>query len=1047
MFSGAVNAQHAVRVYSKHESIQELNVSRPRIYVENTGTEMIRDFYYYYYFTVENSKVPTVERYHAPNCYVSLEDLGNGDYQVKYEYKNVNFNPGDILPDPQGNVIGLRYLDWSTWDKTNDYSFDNSSEFQQNGKIPVFLADGTQISGSSLPDPETPPQPPEIKHSNSQYAVFSTEYTDLRDRSTVKGGIAGSAVYTEVGCDAVVNGELLSGGDIFLRERAKINGDAAAQQEIKKQNNTVITGTERNFAEINFPQIVSHQVNPGTWDVVIGSNGSGSVNPGSYREIVIYANSSVTFKTGIYEVDRLVIEPDVKLIFESQKGKKTDIRVKSECRFGDRTKFQFIGDIIPLAVSIYSEQTSQFRIGTDAVIYGQITAPNASVVVNSRTTVYGMIMGKQVIIEPQSVVCKPAALSDFWHSEWAYAQSFDPLSFEYKAVVPNTIGELQFKPHIPQNAQVSINGNSYGNDSSVSVALTGSSTDITVEVKDPQNCGKTVYVINVQRSSSYQIFVNEKSPALSGQENGNSWQSAYKCLQKAIDKAEKEGKEIWVTEGTYYPVFRTNPSDPRSAAFLIKPGIEIIGGFNGDETEREPKGSPYLTVLSGDLNKNDGSAWPVSEDKLTDNAYHVVTMSGNSSIGEIKLERVTISGGAANGTGENSMGGGILNVNCAPTLMYTVISRNMAASYGAGIMDKGGVKKLEHCLIKNNISVKSGGAGLYATKGNIQIDASVFDGNAMHDTINQIGGGALYVGKEVRVNIVNSIFTRNEVRRDGGAIYNDSGRVFIENCTFASNTARNGQGIWNRKGSVTVINSILWNNAGKREISGDTASVNYTCITGGHADNNNIDQNPLFVNADSPEGSDGLYGTNDDGLQLMSNSPCISAGSESDVEFDIRLIPRPQRDVIDLGAYEYINYSSDGSHFGIINTDGKFVQKLGFEVLPFILYARDIPLFAKSKIARVLKVKVPKNEHTKKRTKGYLYARWQNEDGKYLEHSSSVKIHMDKVDEDNKNLYFQSNKKVLFVLDETFQNHENPHAYIIMVSSEGSLHLKIPHDQ
>ncbi|MDR0307972.1 MAG: hypothetical protein LBI42_14195 [Chitinispirillales bacterium] len=33
------NAQYAVRVYSKHESIQDSNVSRPRIYVENTGTE------------------------------------------------------------------------------------------------------------------------------------------------------------------------------------------------------------------------------------------------------------------------------------------------------------------------------------------------------------------------------------------------------------------------------------------------------------------------------------------------------------------------------------------------------------------------------------------------------------------------------------------------------------------------------------------------------------------------------------------------------------------------------------------------------------------------------------------------------------------------------------------------------------------------------------------------------------------------------------------------------------------------------------------------
>ncbi|MDR0305963.1 MAG: cadherin-like beta sandwich domain-containing protein [Chitinispirillales bacterium] len=1040
-----VNAQYAVRVYSKHESIQELNVSRPRIFVENTGTETIRDFYYYYYFTVENGKVPTVERYYAPNCYVNIEDLGNGDYRVKYDYRNVNFNPGDILPDVQGNVIGLRYLDWSSWDKSNDYSFDNSSEFRQNGKIPVFLADGTQIYGSSLPDPEIPPLPPEIKHSNSQYAVFSTEYTDLRDRSTVNGGIVGSAVYTEVGCDAVVNGELLSGGDIFLRERAKINGDAAAKQEIKKQNNTVITGTERSFAEINFPQIVSHQINPGTWDVVIGPNGSGTVNPGSYREIVVYANSSVTFKTGIYEVDRLIVEPDVKLVFESQIGNKTDIRIKSEGRFGDRTKFQFIGDTIPLAVSIYSEQSSQFRIGTDAVIYGQITAPNASVVVNSRTAVYGMIMGKQVIIEPQGVVCKPAALEDFWHSEWAYTPSFDPLSFEYKAVVSNNTGALRFVPYIPQGAQVFVNGNSYVNDSSVSIALSGSSTDITVEVKDPQNCGKTVYVINVQKSPDYRIFVNEKSPALAGQENGNSWQSAYKCLQKAIDASEREGKEIWVAEGTYYPVYQTNSDDPRSATFLIKPGIEIIGGFNGDETEREPKGSPYNTILSGDLAKNDGTAWPVSEDKLTDNAYHVVTMSGNGSVGELKLKRVTISGGAANGAGENSIGGGILNVNCAPTLMYTIISRNMATSSGAGIMDRGGIKRLENCLIKNNISIRSSGAGLYTTNGHFQIDASVFDGNILQDTMNQTGGGALYVGKEAKLNMVNSIFTRNKATKNGGAIYNDNGIILIENSAFSSNIAANGQSISNEGGSVTIKNSILWNNEGKQEINGDAASVSYTCITGGYAGIGNISQNPNFVNANSPAGSDGIYGTVDDGLQLMSNSPCINAGGESNVGYDIRLMPRPQGNKVDLGAYEYNTYANEGAFLGILRS-GQFIEMQGFRVLPFILETKDIPLFAKSNLGRVLRMKVPKNDHTKNRTSGYVLARWKNNDGTSLSGSDDVKINMYKVYEEGKNMYFQSNKRVLFVADGQFQG-EHTDTYIIMAGEDGFLNLTVPHNQ
>jgi len=654
-------------------------------------------------------------------------------------------------------------------------------------------------------------------------------------------------------------------------------------------------------------------------------------------------------------------------------------------------------------------------------------------------------MGRQVIIEPNATVCKPAALMDFWHSEWAYAKSFDPLTFEYKAVVPDNITILQFTPYIPDGATVLVNGNTYGNGANVPVSL-GTSTDIIVEVRSPDNCGKTEYVINVQRSPSYQIFVNANSPAIQGREDGRSWQSAFKCLQQAIDLAGEEGKEIWVAEGTYYPTLRRNPNDLRSATFMIKPGIKITGGFKGTETEREPEGSPYRTILSGDLGKDDGIAWPAPQDKLKNNAYHVVTMFGDASIGRIKLEMLTVTGGVADGTGENATGGGILNINCAPIFKFTIISKNMADSVGAGIMDKGGIRQFERCLIEKNITKKSGGAGLYTVKGQLQIEASVFDGNIVQDTLNHTGGGALFV-KGTKLHVANSIFTGNEAKKDGGAIYNDSGMVFIESSTFYSNIATYGQSIRNEKGSISIINSILWNDAGKQEISGSVVDVNFTCIVGGHAGIRNIAQNPHFLNANSPKGNDGIYGTNDDGLQLSGNSPCRNAGTESNIEYDIRLIPRPQGLVVDLGAYEYYNYEDDGVYLGIIDRNNDFVKKEGFEVLPFIVDSEDIFLFANSKISRIMRVKVPRNDHIKKRDKGYVLARWRNEDGSYLEHSHEVKIDMHRVFDDGKNLYFHSNKDILFVLDRRFQNFGNPHAYIIMVGREGYLDLTIPMNQ
>jgi len=214
------SAQKQVRVFSKEEALNAQNTSTPRIYIQNTGTEPISNFYYHYYFRTENGNTPTFQGYYTPACAVTLEGAGDGVYYLRYNFSGFTLEPGEIQPNTSGNSVGIMYPNWSPWDKNNDLSNNLSTEFAMNGQIPVFLSDGTQIYGNGLPDPQNPPQPPVVKSSLGNYAVFSTEFTDLRDRAVVKGGNAGSKVYTEIGCDAVIKGSILSGGNIFLRERS-----------------------------------------------------------------------------------------------------------------------------------------------------------------------------------------------------------------------------------------------------------------------------------------------------------------------------------------------------------------------------------------------------------------------------------------------------------------------------------------------------------------------------------------------------------------------------------------------------------------------------------------------------------------------------------------------------------------------------------------------------------------------------------------------------------------------------------------------------------
>lgn len=146
LVGSAVQASVAVKVFSLDESMSASNQSTPRIYVQNTGTETLSDFTYRYYFTTENGKAPALEDYYTPNSQIMLVPAGSG-YYIQYTVTGANLTPGGLLPHSSGNSVGLHYGDWSTWDKTNDFSNKNNSGFLENSTISVYVG-GTKIYGN-----------------------------------------------------------------------------------------------------------------------------------------------------------------------------------------------------------------------------------------------------------------------------------------------------------------------------------------------------------------------------------------------------------------------------------------------------------------------------------------------------------------------------------------------------------------------------------------------------------------------------------------------------------------------------------------------------------------------------------------------------------------------------------------------------------------------------------------------------------------------------------------------------------------------------------
>ncbi|MHC4558298.1 MAG: hypothetical protein ACYS80_13455, partial [Planctomycetota bacterium] len=145
------------------------------------------------------------------------------------------------------------------------------------------------------------------------------------------------------------------------------------------------------------------------------------------------------------------------------------------------------------------------------------------------------------------------------------------------------------------------------------------------------------------------IYVDDNA---AGAHNGSSWTDAYPCLQNALVDVVS-GDEIRVAQGTYKPDrhlvisprlgSQIQSSGDRTAMFQLISSVTIKGGYAGfSETDPHTRDIKlYETILSGDLNGNDGTNFTNNGD----NSYHVVTGSGTDATAV--LDGFTVTGGNA----------------------------------------------------------------------------------------------------------------------------------------------------------------------------------------------------------------------------------------------------------------------------------------------------------------------------------------------------------------------------------------------------------------
>ncbi len=457
----------------------------------------------------------------------------------------------------------------------------------------------------------------------------------------------------------------------------------------------------------------------------------------------------------------------------------------------------------------------------------------------------------------------------------------------------------------------------------------------------------------------------------------------FPTIQAAIAAAQ-EGDEVVVGPGTYsrtgFPIWSSAESGGRNITVRSSDGPEVTildggGGrivelFMGETAETRLEG---FTLTNGGSPTNYGGAAFFFESNATvvdcvfdgNDARYGGAVSNYENEGTIYMGCVF-----RNNTAE--FGGATWNFRSSSMFFDCVFEDNSIASgfsnEGGATSEREAVTLYERCEFRGNSNEDLGGA-MYAR---FESDLTLIDCVLEDNTAGGSGGG-VYVTTDSRVTAVNTRFLGNTAAAFGGGLHSTfSESVSLINCEFSGNRAgtaftRRGAGAYlqdlasvqvvnssfvgnyGSSGSgqgmvvlnvvdVLVANSIFWANLGGFGFEGidptrdenDQLSVSAS----GTLDVRNliVDQynatpgvmmsgdDPMFVDA---LGADGIVGTTDDDLTLMSGSPAIDAGDNtalpSDafdldddadtaeaIPFDLAGNGRVSggSGVVDLGAYE-----------------------------------------------------------------------------------------------------------------------------------------------
>ncbi|MCP4542039.1 MAG: DUF11 domain-containing protein, partial [Chloroflexi bacterium] len=175
--------------------------------------------------------------------------------------------------------------------------------------------------------------------------------------------------------------------------------------------------------------------------------------------------------------------------------------------------------------------------------------------------------------------------------------------------------------------------------------------------------------------------------------------------------------------------------------------------------------------------------------------------------GRLSLQNSTLTGNESTDNNGNRGGGALMTNGGQVTVLNTTFMNNMAQRGGA-IFAYVSVVDISNTAFLTNTGTQFGGAIHRKSGGSFSLNSALFSGNKA----NSNHGGAIYNGTS-GLTVENSTFFNNTAKQ-GGGIYHTDFTLFVSNSTFSGNSATNeGGGIYvtNNK-TLTLTNSTLVSN-------------------------------------------------------------------------------------------------------------------------------------------------------------------------------------------------------------------------------------------